>query len=259
VEFSLERREERTDLVAVARLLLDLGVLARVAGDEDSFLRADGDALYDVQRRVLATLLTGGRGPSTITETDHELRLTQLTEELPATTDELRNAQMRRSLIRRLLEEPVLYHAELTEAELAYLTSQRHALISRITELTGMVAEVRAEGIAMVDPQDELTDVRMPETGTEGHATLLLAEHLDAHGPLPMPAILAHLRVLAGEHANYWRKDSRAPGAEVELAEQALARLVSLRVVRRDGDMVHPLPALARYAVDAPTVTGARA
>jgi uncharacterized protein (TIGR02678 family) len=39
VTFVLERREERTDLVSVVRLLLDLGVLSRVAGDEDAFVR----------------------------------------------------------------------------------------------------------------------------------------------------------------------------------------------------------------------------
>lgn len=258
VVFTLQRREERTDLVSVVRLLLELGVLARVAGDEDSFVRAEGDALYDVERRVLATLLASPRGPSTVAETDHERRLAALTEELPATTDDLRNAQIRRSLTRRLLDEPVLYHDELTDAELAYLASQRHAITSRITELTGLVAEVRAEGIAMVDPQDDLTDVRMPETGTEGHATLLLAEHLTASGPLPISAIRERLRTLAGEHASYWRKDSRAPGAEVELAEHALARLVALRLVARHGEMVHPLPALARYAVGTPIVTGSQ-
>jgi uncharacterized protein (TIGR02678 family) len=255
VDFTLQRRDERTDLVSVVRLLLDLGVLARVAGDEDSFVRAEGDALYDVERRVLATLLASPRGPSTVAEIGHEQRLTALTEELPATTDELRNAQIRRALTRRLLDEPVLYHAELTEAELAYLTSQRHAITSRISELTGLVAEVRAEGIAMVDPQDDLTDVRMPETGTEGHATLLLAEHLSASGPLPLPAVHAHLRALAVEHAGNWRKDARAPGAEVELAERVLTRLVALRLVERRGEMVHPLPASARYAVAPPIVT----
>jgi uncharacterized protein (TIGR02678 family) len=249
VSFTLERREERTDLVSVVRLLLELGVLSRVAGDEDAFVRDDGDALYDVERRVLAALLASPRGPSTITAAGHEERLAALTEELPATTDDLRNQQIRHRLTRRLLDEPVLYHADLDDAELAYLTGQRHAITSRISELTGLVAEVRAEGIAMVDPQDDLTDVRMPETGTEGHATLLLAEHLAADGPVPLPALHAHIRTRAAAHATFWRKDATAPGAEVELTEKALGRLEALRLVRRDRDTVHALPALARYAV----------
>lgn len=261
VAFTLERREERTDLVSVVRLLLGLGVLARVAGDEEAFVRDDGDALYDVERRVLATLLATPRGPSTVTGTGFEQRLAALTEELPPTTDDLRNQQLRHRLTRRLLDEPVLYHAGLEPAELAYLTSQRHAITSRISELTGLVAEVRAEGIAMVDPQDDLTDVRMPESGTEGHATLLLAEHLadaaDA-GPVPLRALHAHIRAKAAAHVSFWRKGATAPGAEVELTEQALRRLEALRLVVRDADGVRALPALARYAVGVPRLQEAR-
>ncbi|CRK54966.1 FIG087842: Hypothetical protein [Alloactinosynnema sp. L-07] len=37
---------------------------------------------------------------------------------------------------------------------------------------------MRAEGVAMVDADDELTDVRMPEQRTDGHVTLLVAERL---------------------------------------------------------------------------------
>ena len=254
IAFTLERREERADLVSVVRLLLDLGVLARVAGDEDAFVRDDGDALYDVERRVLAALLATPRGPSTVRAATLDERLAQLTEELPAATDELRNQQIRRRLTRRLLDEPVLYHSDLDEAELAYLTGQRHAITSRITELTGLVAEVRAEGIAMVDPLDDLTDIRMPENGTDGHATLLLAEHLSAAGPVPIAELHAHLRRMGAEHATFWRKNAVAAGAEVELAATALGRLEALRLVERRGDVVYPLPALARYAVGAPTI-----
>lgn len=252
--FTLERREERTDLVSVVRLLLDLGVLARVAGDEDAFVRDDGDALYDVERRVLASLLATPRGPSTVEGATLDERLAALTAELPPTTDDLRNQQIRRRLTRRLLDGPVLYHADLDEAELAYLTGQRHAITTRITELTGLVAEVRAEGVAMVDPLDDLTDVRMPESGTDGHATLLLAGHLTARGPLPLDDLHAHLRAMGAEHASFWRKNATAGGAEVELAATAVARLEALRLVERVGDVVHPLPALARYAVGAPTI-----
>lgn len=256
--FTLERREERADLVAVVRLLLDLGVVARVAGDEEAFVRDDGDALYDVERRVLATMLATPRGPSTVGATGHEERLAGLTEELPATTDELRNQQIRRRLTRRLLDEPVLYLADLDEVELAYLSGQRHAITSRITELTGLVPEVRAEGIAMVDPLDDLTDVRMPETGTDGHATLLLAGYLSAAGPTSITDLHAYLREQGALHASFWRRNATAGGAEVELAATAVTRLEALRLVDREGDMVCPLPALARYAVGAPTIQEAR-
>lgn len=260
ITLTLDRREERSDLVAVVRLLLELGVLARVAGDEDAYVHSDGDALYDVDRRVLSRMLVAPRGPSTIDATSFDHRLAELVAELPPTTDELRNRRIRWRLTRRLLEDPVLYLADLDDDERAYLSSQRSAITTRITELTGLVAEVRAEGVAMVDPFDDLTDVRMPESGTEGHATLLLAEYLGEAGkPVEVAVLRARVRDWAVEHASYWRKDSRAPGAEVELTERALRRLTALRLVRRDGDRVDPLPALRRYAVTEPTVqAGAR-
>jgi uncharacterized protein (TIGR02678 family) len=203
---------------------------------------------------VLATLIVTPRGPSTLTATAPGTRLATITEELPPTTDELRNQQLRRGVTRRLLDDPVLYYEELTEAELAYLTSQRHHLTSRITELTGLVPEVRAEGLAMVDPADELTDVRMPESGTEGHATLLLAEHL-AGRSVAVADLQRFLREQAAVHTAYWRRTAREPGAEIDLTEQALQRLEALKLVRRTGDEAHALPALSRYAVGEPEVT----
>lgn len=255
VTFTLQRREERSDLVSVVRLLLDLGVLVRVAGDEESFVRAKGDALYDVDRRVLAGLLATPRGPSTVDAPALDGRLAALTAELPAATEELRNQALRRRLTRLLLDSPVVYSSDLTDEERSYLTSQRHALTSRITELTGLVAEVRAEGVAMVDPFDELTDVRMPDTGTEGHVTLLLAEHLAGRSDRVAPAELhERVRDAAVEHRTYWRRDAAEPGAEVELVAQALDRLRALRLVDTDDTGVLARPALARYAVAEVTV-----
>jgi hypothetical protein len=70
IGFTLTERDERADLVAVARLLLAYGVLRQVAGDEQAYVNASGDALYDVNRRTLAAMLAGGRGPSTVDVTD---------------------------------------------------------------------------------------------------------------------------------------------------------------------------------------------
>jgi hypothetical protein len=59
---------------------------------------------------------------------------------------------------------------------------------------------------------------------------------------------------LAEEHKAYWRRGAQEPGAEVLLVETALERLAALRLVRRGPDGVAPLPALARYALAAPTI-----
>ena len=259
VTFGLSGREERSDLVAVVRLLLDLGALARVAGDEDAFVREVGDVLYDVQRRVLAVLISAPRGPSTNAAPDYDARLGELIAEPEPVSEDLRNRAIRHRLTRRLLDDPVIYYDELSEAELAYVTSQRSALTKRISERTGLVAEIRAEGIAMVDPRDELTDLRMPEVGTDGHVALLITEHLAARADTdgsgcPTSELQAFVRRLANEHRGYWRRSTRDPGAEVGLVEHALQRLATLRLIRRADDAVHPLPALARFGLAAPTL-----
>ncbi|MGW4029351.1 TIGR02678 family protein [Streptomyces sp. NPDC004838] len=250
IRFSLDRRDERLDLAAVVRLLLSLGVLRRVAGDEDAYVSGAGDVLYDVERRVLAGLLATRRGPSTVLAESFGERLRELVAETALDSDELRFRAMRWHLTRRLLDDPVLYYDELTDAELAYLTRQRGFLTARITELTGLVAEVRAEGIAMVDPDDDLTDLRMPEQGTHGHITLLLAEHLAAApGPVTTEELALRVRELAAEHGGFWAKSAREPGTEAELAEQAVVRLTALGLVTRTARGATPRPALSRYAV----------
>lgn len=258
VVFTLSRRDERSDLVAVVRLLLGLGVLERVAGDEDAYLSDTGDVLYDVRRRVLAALLTGARGPSTIDAADHGQRLRELTDEPVPDTDDLRNRALRHRLTRRLLDDPVVYYDDLAEDERAYLVGQRHAITRRIEEATGLVAEMRAEGIAMVDPDDELTDVRMPEQRTDGHVTLLVAEYLASQVDVPVSVdqLRAHVRKVAKEHENYWRRGVTEPGADVELLATALDKLRALRLVAVvPGEAaVLARPAIARYAVQTPTI-----
>ncbi len=256
ITFTLDTRDERTDLAAIVRLLLDLGVLRRVAGDEDAFISSTGDALYDVQRRVLAALLAAQVGPSTVTATGFADRLAALSYELPPTTDDLRNQRIRHQLTRMLLDTPVLYTADLTDEQRSYLSGQRTAITARITELTGLVPEIRAEGIAMIDPYDDLTDVRMPETGTDGHATLLVAEYLAGRvgQAVPVDAVHELVREQAAAHRSYWRRSASEPGAEVELTAAALARLTALRLVQRDTGTVTALPALARYALGTPTI-----
>lgn len=262
--FTLDTRAERSDLVAVVRLLLGWGVLRRVAGDEETYLSATGDVLYDVRRTVLSVLLTGVRGPSTVTAESFADRLAELTDEPVPDTDDLRNQALRRRLTRKLLDDPVVYYDDLDEDERAYLVSQRAAITRRIEEATGLLPEVRAEGVAMVDSEDQLTDVRMPEQHTDGHLTLLVAEFLAARmqadgtepgdGSATREELLAFVRQAAARHTSFWRKGVTEPGAEVELVGVALDKLVALRLVALHRGAVRPLPAIARYALDQPVI-----
>lgn len=257
VVFRMETRDERADLVAVVRLLLELRVLRKVAGEEEAFLRNTGDALYDVDRRVLGGLLSTRRGPSTVTATSLADRLTACTAEVVADTDEGRRRAARHALTRRLLDDPVVYADDLPARERDYWQHQRAALVRRVADATGLEPEVRAEGVAMLDRWGDATDIGMPEEGTNGHATLLLAEHLaQADGPVAVVALQEHTTTLVAEHGRHWNKPAREPGGHLALCAQALNTLEALGLIARDGEQVVARPALARYAVGEPTLLG---
>jgi len=278
--FTLGAAHERRELVAVCRTLLDLGVLQRVAGDEDAFVSAGGDqadALYDVQRRALAGMLAAVRGPSTFRLEDApvtlEQRLHALVDEHVADSDEGRRTALRRQLARRLLDDPVVYIDSLDAEARAYFINQRGVMAARLCDATGLIAEQRAEGLALADEAGALTDVAMPAEGTDAHATLLVAEFLATAerrareipgAARPFAAIIRgqdvidFLRDSKNSYGKYWRKSAREPGAERELAEIALGRLEKLQLIVRDADTVHPRPALARFALGAAEVRETR-
>ena len=270
--FTLGAHHERRELVAVCRTLLDLGVLARVAGDEEAFVQAGGeqaDALYDVQRRALAGMLAAVRGPSTWRAEEAPVTLDQrlhaLVDEHVADSDEGRRTVLRHQLARRLLDDPVVYTETLDSESRAYFTNQRGAMAARLCEAAGLIAEQRAEGLALVDEDGTLTDVAMPAEGTDAHATLLVAEYLAtglrrqqvhaagaAHafaGFTREQDVIDFLREAKSRYGRYWRKSAREPGAERELAALSIERLEKLQLIGRDADMIHPLPALARFAL----------
>lgn len=257
--YTLASARERRALVAVCRLLLELGVLARVAGDEEAYVNQSGDVLYDVHRRVLARLPSGTAGASLIAATQPDLdfdgRLSALNDEYVPDSPESRRTALRFRLARRLLDDPVLYHDELTSEELEYLASQRGPMVYRLAQATGLTAELRAEGLALVDADGELSDKHLPAVGTEAHATLLVAEYIaraaktDAAAIHSLHELAAFLRDAADRYGRYWRKDAREAGAEIELAREAVDRLVALRLVQHVESGVRPLPALHRYTI----------
>jgi uncharacterized protein (TIGR02678 family) len=279
--FTLSAQHERRELVAVCRTLLALGVLQRVAGDEEGFVQVGGDqadALYDVQRRALAGMLAAVRGPSTWKAEEAPVtldeRLRALVEEHVADSDEGRRTATRRHLARRLLDDPVVY-TEMLEAESrAYFINQRGAMAARLCEAAGLDAEQRAEGLALVDESGLLTDVAMPAEGTDAHATLLVAEYLAANQrqrqtdraesaqlfaeTTRADDIADFLRGAKTRYGRYWRKSAREPGSERELAAIAIERLEKLHLVAHHADTVRPLPALARFALGEAEVRDAR-
>lgn len=262
VTFDLSGRDQRRDLVAVVRLLLDLRILVRVHGDEEAYLAERGDVLYTINRPALAAMLSVKRGPSTVDEDRLEQRLAAITEEPLPDTDEGRFRRLRSRLTRQLLDDPVVYYDDLDADELDYLHRTRARILDEITEATGLVPEIRREGIAMVDDRGDLTDLGLPEEGTDGHLTLLLAEHLADHArrapgrPVSRTALHRHVGNLIAEHRSHWRKGVTEPGADTALADATIERLAALQLVRLEPDGVVGLPAIARFALDPPAQAG---
>ena len=144
--FALDSASQRRELVAVCRTLLERGVLGRVAGEEENFVREgtgqQADALYDVHRRLLAALLAAARGPSTWSvgeaPADLQARLHALAGAVELDSEQGRRDAMRHHLSRRLLDDPVLYLDALDGDTRSYFINQRGVLAARLCEATGL-------------------------------------------------------------------------------------------------------------------------
>jgi uncharacterized protein (TIGR02678 family) len=256
--WSRDQASGRRDLVHALRLLAEFGVLRRVQGDEETHLRdREADVLYNISRPVLSLLLAARRSPSLVSAGDFESRLTALLDaDLPA-SPEARHRALRTQLAARLLDDPILYYHELDDEARAYLDRQRPFLLEALTDATHLHAEVRAEGIALADLDGDCTDAGLPEEGTEGHLTLLLATWLadrlrtgDA-SPLSLETVRAKTARLIRQHRHHWKKEIAQRGAEVAFTEIVLERLAGLSLVARTRDSMQPLPALGRFALRA--------
>jgi uncharacterized protein (TIGR02678 family) len=223
--------DDRRDFVHAVRLLMDAGILRRLDGDERQFLDRSGasDALYEIDRAVLGAMLNVSRSPSVV-------------ESAADLSDE---PEVRTRLIRALLDDPVVYFHDLSGEERQYLEEHRGYLLRQIAEATGMVAEIRREGIAMVDGVGDLTDLHLPEESKDGHIALMLVQWF-AESARKDPGTA--IPVLAVEE--YVRRKAPEWGAETWLTQDALLRLRGLRLIQATDAGVVPLPACARYAGD---------
>lgn len=255
----LDSYAERQAFVDAVRQLVDLGVLALADGEDSAFVEGRGDALYDIHGRRLSQLLSVPLPAVAPVEAPPDPEA--LGGDFYPDTEEGANRRLRHRLLRRLVEEPVLYTDELEETERLYLNSQRHYLLGQVAAHTGLAVEVRREGLVAVDPVGRLSDLQFPGTGTVSHAALLIAEVLaDRARAAPERAVTVSLveleEAVAGLLARYghlWSKRYREdPAGADRLLADALERLEAMGLaVRRPGG-IEPRPALARYQPLAP-------
>jgi uncharacterized protein (TIGR02678 family) len=229
--------DHRRDLVHAVRLLTEIGVLRRIDGDERQFLnRTDSsDVLYSVNRHVLAAILNITH-PASALATATNAVATLIDDPAPLSEDHTQ--QIRARLVRNLMDDPILYFHDLNEEERAYLEQHRGHLLRQIHDATGLIAEVRSEGIAMVDEGGDLTDLKLPDESAEGQLALTLAQWMAelpncGNEAIPTSSIEQHVREIGGD---------------IQQIEAAKLRLRALRLIRITDAGVFPLAACARYA-----------
>jgi uncharacterized protein (TIGR02678 family) len=257
---------DRRNLASACVALGELGVLNAIDGDAESFVKSgqsedrSRDVLYDVNRGPLASILACVRGPSTWPENDAPKttidRISAITADIQPETNEGRRDVSRHRISRRLLGDPVVYDGTVDEADMQYFINQRGAMANRLALGTGLVVELRSEGLALCDPDGNCSDVAMPADGTDAHVTLLVADHL-AYAESGVPDRLQIERFVAQSskrYGRYWRRSAQGEAGARELTAIAIHRLSQLKLITIEGDSIEVLPALSRYKLGEPDI-----
>ncbi|MGH3755301.1 MAG: TIGR02678 family protein [Pseudonocardiaceae bacterium] len=259
--FQTSRRGERAAFVDALKLLERAGALRALDGTAESYLDSDtAKVLFQVDTTLLLRLLAAPHAPSTVDLDD----LAALTREprygaAPAggeVADAQRNLWLRHSITRALLDDPVVYRDELTDAQLGYLASPTgRRLVHQAAEQAGFVVEERTEGYLLVDPDGLATDQRFPDDASHPKiAALVLLDHLVAvGGPVPGAELASHAGDLL-ERFPSWAKTYRSEDGAARLAADAVDVLCAFKLAAREDGAVRARPAAARFAVATPVV-----
>ncbi|WP_030868192.1 TIGR02678 family protein [Streptomyces sp. NRRL S-37] len=161
------RQAERRTLAAALRQLVDWGVLVETEGQVTAVAEErDGEALLTVDRDLARAVVAG------------PLNRSRDGADLVRRAADPGFGGPRTYVRRRLVETPVVHLDDLTDAEREWLRTRQRREAQAFSELLGLEAEIRAEGIALIDTDDDLTDLHLPGTGTVAQAALLLVERL---------------------------------------------------------------------------------
>ncbi|MBC6460193.1 TIGR02678 family protein [Actinomadura sp. HBU206391] len=279
--FDPVRAEERAAFVDALKLLEHYGAVTTVDGATDAYLDSEeAKVLYRVDATRVTRLLAAPIPPSQLAaaldDSADRPDLAALAVErrygsaarlgdeegpddlLGEVSETQRNLWARHSLIRRLLDDPVVYREEMTAVQVAYAASLTgRQIIRRAAEEAGFVLEERAEGYLLVDPDAIATDTRFPGDGSHAKvAALLLLDLLTAAtGPLPAADVEAEAAGLL-ERFPRWAKAYQSDGGARRLADDAVEILCSFGLARRvtatpgSTPLIRALPAAYRYTVN---------
>ncbi|WP_017559940.1 TIGR02678 family protein [Nocardiopsis baichengensis] len=156
---------DRRALVAALRHLIDLGVLSETDGSVGPWAEDAGrEALLTVDVELLGHLVAAPLG-----------RL-EGPEQLAAGGAPGPGDDVRYSVRRRLVEDPVVLNGDLTPEQRDWMRTRLRQESELLEELLGLQLEVRAEGVLAVDPEGYLSDLLYPGHGTLSRIALLTAD-----------------------------------------------------------------------------------
>ncbi|MCU1685530.1 MAG: hypothetical protein JWQ81_6269 [Amycolatopsis sp.] len=272
--FDTSARGERMAYVDVLRMLESYGAIEVVDGATEAFVGSEtAKVLYRVDSTLVMRLLAAPNGPSqfTLPADDIAGRFDELLAALrrerrygdapdaahaaDGASEVQRNLWLRHSIFRRLVDDPVVYRAELSAAELAYLSSPTgRQLLRRAAEQGGFLLEERAEGVLFVDPDALATDGKFPDDSSNAKvAALLLLDVITASAVGVAPEQLSAEADRLLREFPRWAKGYRGDEGKEQLVTDAVAVLSEFGLVAFSGEVVVALPAASRYVV-----TGAR-
>jgi uncharacterized protein (TIGR02678 family) len=136
-------------------------------------------------------------------------------------------------LMRRLLELPVCLFADLTEPERTYLSGQKYRILAWCEEMTGWVAEQRAEGLALIAGGEDQTDLPFPRVKAVDFAALMVLDELrrrqDPRGMLDDDEVD---RAVAEVRARHPKAKTKELNDDMTVRTQALELLRALDLIR---------------------------
>lgn len=243
---------ENRRLVQAVGLLIDWGVLTETDGSLSAWSERREEGVLQIHRPLLPHVL-----PRSLRDV---ASLADLAARLPSGASE-----PRRSLRRRLVENPLVKREDLPEDERDVLSRERSELTRLLEEHFGLTLEVRAEGALAYDTEGTLSDVAYPGPGTVRQAALLLTDALtdlarpsaashhvpggtagDVPGLLtPWGTVSSELGGLVSRYSKAWAGAYVADPARLQKEVVALLESMSLARSLPGGLVLHP--AVARY------------
>lgn len=244
IQVDLDTISDRRALHAALQHLVSLGVLHERDGDLDHWADKRTQSLLDVRRELLALLVAAPLGTATSAQD------VLAPAALPTAVG---GARFRTR--RQLVESPVLSVGELTDEHAEWWRRNRNRERDWYETRFGARLELRAEGAALIDPDDSFSDESFPGADKTRQLALLVLEALadaviegDGEGWRPLLGVeadrAAH-RVRDQWHDRLRRDQQDDPAGAIK---GALAVLQRFGLIRREGDFVLVHPAAARYA-----------